>query len=123
MGLRLDAAAHARGFLENVVDFSWPITLTSPAGVETAYQGYTTDVASIVDPETGVAVVGRRASAVISMLSLTELPVVVHDAGARPWLATFADAAGNVQTWKVIEVRPDRVLMIVVLILGGYGAD
>jgi len=122
MSLKDQAPINARAALESMVDFGAPVTLTSPAGVASAMRGYTTDISATIDPETGQAVTGRRASAVLSLLSLTELPVAVHDSDERPWLVTMADATGALSTWKVIEVRPDRSMGIVVLILGGYGA-
>lgn len=125
MGLRAQAAADAKAILEDSASgFGWPLSLTSPAGVELALTGYPADVSETVDPETGVAVVGRRTSVSVSLLSLPELPAAVPDSDRRPWLVTMADATGAVSTWKVVEVRPDRTLAVVVLYLEAYaGAD
>lgn len=125
MGLRAQAAADAKTILEDSASgFGWPLTLTSPAGESSMLTGFATDVAESVDPETGVAVSGRRASVAISLLSLPALPVAVADDDARPWLVTMADVAGAEATWKVVEVLPDRALGVVVLLLEAYaGAD
>jgi len=123
MGLRTVAAADAKAILEDSASgFGWPLTLTSPAGVSSMLTGFATDVAESVDPETGVSVSGRRTSVAVSLLSLAELPAVVHDETSRPWLVTYADVAGVVGTWKVIEVLPDRALGVVVLLLEAYAS-
>jgi hypothetical protein len=123
MGIRAEAAIHAKAFLEDSASgFGWPLALTSPAGVELALTGYPADVSETVDPETGVAVSGRRSSVSVSLLSLSELPVGVTERSRRPWLVTMADATGDVATWKVVDVRPDRTLAVVVLYLEAYRA-
>lgn len=123
MGLRAIAAADAKAFLEDSASgFGWPLTLTSPAGATSMLTGFATDVAETVDPEAGIAVLARRTSVAISLLSLVALPVVVNDAESRPWTVTMDNIAGEVGTWKVIEVRPDRALGIVVLLLEEYAS-
>jgi hypothetical protein len=121
MGLRATAAADAKAILEDAAGgFGWPLTLTSPAGVESAHTGFATDVVESIDPETNVLVSSRRASVAVSLLSLAELPVAVPERERRPWLVTFADITGAVLTWKVVEVKPDRALGVVVLMLETY---
>lgn len=120
MGLREQAALDGKAILEDVSGFAWPLTLTSPAGVVTALRGFTTDVGQTIDPDTGQAVAGRRASATVSRASLPALPEAVADRGRKPWIATFADSQGANQQWKVIEVLPDAALGVVVLLLELY---
>jgi hypothetical protein len=124
MGLRAQAALDAKAILENsgVDGFGCPIVLTSPAGVATALTGSATDVATSIDPETGVAVTARRASVALALSSLPALPVAVADGEGRPWLVAFDDIAGNATLWKVAEVMPDRAMGVVVLLLEGYRA-
>lgn len=117
MGLREQAKLDARAILEDDSGFAWPVTLTSPLGVVTALRGFTTDVGQTIDPETGQAVAGRRASVALAMSSLPAMPEAVSDRSRKPWLATFADSAGVVATWKVVDVLPDRATGVVVLIL------
>jgi hypothetical protein len=124
MGLRAQAAIDAKAILEDSASgFGWPLTLTSPAGVVSMHTGFATDVAESVDPETGMLVTGRRASVAISLLSLAELPTAVADSAKRPWIVTFADTQLVASTWKVVEVRPDRALAVVVLLLETYRAS
>lgn len=121
MGLRAQAVADAKRILEDLSGFGWPLTLTSPSGVSASHVGFTTDVAETIDPETGVAVSGRRASVAISLLSLPVLPSAVPESTRRPWVVTFDDATLNTPTrWKVVEVLPDRALGVVVLLLEAY---
>ena len=96
--------------------------LTSPVGVSTSLKGYTTDVGQAIDPDTGQAVAGRRASVAVSRSSLPEQPEGIADSGRKPWVATFADSGGVVSDWKVIEVLPDRATGVVVLLLERYHA-
>lgn len=123
MGLRATAAADAKAILEDAASgFGWPLTLTSPAGASSALTGFATDVVESVDPETNVLVSTRRASVAVHLTALAELPVAVPERGRRPWLVTFADIKGAVLTWKVVEVKPDRALGVVVLMLEAYRA-
>lgn len=123
MNLRAEAAIDAKAILEDAdAGFGWPLTLTSPAGVPSYLTGFTTDVAEGIDPETGLAVSGRRASVAISLLGLPELPTAVPERTRRPWVVTFDDVTAAATTWKVVEVKPDRALGVVVLMLEGYRA-
>lgn len=117
MGLREQARLDARAILEDASGFAWPVTLTSPLGVVVSVTGFTTDVGQSIDPETGQAVAGQRASFSVSRAALPELPEAVAERSRKPWLATFADSEGVIGTWKVIEVLPDLMLGVVVLIL------
>ena len=120
MGLREQAKLDARAILEDVSGFAWPVTLTSPAGVASSLLGFTTDVGQTIDPETGQAVAGRRASVSLPRAALAALPEAVADKRRKPWIATFADSQGEVLQWKVIDVLPDAVLGIVVLLVELY---
>ena len=123
MGLRAQAALDAQAILEDSTSgFGWPLVLTSPTGETSSLVGFATDVAETIDPETGIAVSGRRASVAISLLSLGVLPTVVAEGTRRPWLVTFADVTTSAATWKVIEVMPDRAAGVVVLLLEAYRA-
>ena len=122
MGLREQAQLDARAILEDTSGFAWPITLTSPLGVVTSLKGFTTDVGQTIDPETGQAVAGRRASAVLSLSSLPAMPEAVAERNRKPWLARFADSTGAVANWKVVEVLPDRAAGVVVLLLEAFQA-
>ena len=126
MSIRAQAAIDAKAILEDSDSgFGWPLTLISPAGVTSYATGFATDVAETIDPETGLAVSGRRASVAISLLGLPELPTAVPESTRRPWVVTFDDVTATLTTWKVIEVLPDRALGVVVLLLEAYraGAD
>lgn len=122
MGIRDEAPLHAQAFLESASDFGWPFTLTSPAGVVSQLRGYTTDVGQTIDPETGQAVAGRRASVACSLLSLAAMPEAIADSTSKPWVATFADVEGVTSSWKVVEVLPDRAAGVIVLIVEIYHA-
>lgn len=123
MGLREQAALDSQAILGDTSGFGWPFTLTSPAGVTTALVGLTTDISVTIDPETGVAVTGRKASVVVSLASLPVLPETVPERERRPWIVSFTSPHGTIGSWKVIEVLPDRAVGVVVLLLEGYHAS
>jgi len=124
MGLRAQAAADAKAILEDSASgFAWPLALTSPAGVVSMLAGFATDIAESVDPETGSVVAGRRGSVAISLLSLAALPAAEAESSARPWSVVFDDLGAAPTAWKVVEVRPDRALGVVVLLLEAYDAS
>lgn len=123
MSLRAQAAADAKAILEEVTSgFACPVTLTSPEGVATELLGNATDIGQTIDPDTGQAVAGRRASVALSMSSLPAMPAAVADSDEKPWLVSFADVAGTPGTWKVMEVLPDREMGVVVLLLEAWHA-
>lgn len=124
MSLRLQAAADMLGIVESTSDFGWSITVTSPAGVELAMTGLSTDIGTTLDPETGLPVSGRRASVALAMASLTEgglaLPEGVYDKSSKPWLVRFADIGGTSMSFKVIQTHPDRAIGLITCIVERY---
>lgn len=125
MGLREQAALDCRSILEDsTFGFGWPFTLTSPEGVVAELVGFTTDIGQTIDPDTGQAVAGRKASVAVSLRSLVTMPVAIADSDSKPWVVTFNDIQGVSRDWKIIEVLPDRAIACVVLLLEAYaGAD
>jgi hypothetical protein len=83
----------------------------------TSLKGFTTDVGQTIDPDTGQAVAGRRASVAVPRAALPELPEAVAEKSRKPWIATFADSRGVVGRWKVVDVLPDSAIGLVVLLL------
>lgn len=122
MGLLEQARLDGKGILEDLAGFSAPFTLTSPAGVAASLRGALQDIGQSIDPETGQAIAGRRASVVVARSSLAALPEAVAESNRKPWLATFASSDGVTRIWKVIEVAPDLLLDQVKLLLEMYAA-
>lgn len=118
------AAADAQAIVENAEDFGRPVTVTSPTGATATLTGLTTDIALTIDPETGQAVSGRQASAVLSIPSLTEagllIPRGMADNSGKPWLVAFMDLQGQPQTFKVARTMVDRAVGLVTCILEAY---
>ena len=118
MSLRELAAADAQSFLEDVDGgFSWPITVYPPNGATVQLKGFPNDVHQTIDPETGQAVAGRRASVAFSTRTLAaagvELPHGVAETDRRPWVVAFNDINGNECTFRVVEALPDLSIGIV----------
>ena len=124
MSLRDLAEQDLSATLEDATGFGWPITLTDPAGTSGALVGQSTDIAQIIDPDTGQAVSGRLASVALRVSSLTTaglgLPVGIADAVSKPWIVEFDDINGVAFKFKVAKTNPDRALGIVVCILEPY---
>lgn len=127
MGLREMAELDLAFILEDVVyGFGYSITVTDPAGASAGLKGFSNDIAQLIDPDTGQAISGRLASAVLRISSLTAaglgLPEGISDATSKPWVVQFDDINGNPFTFKVSKSNPDRGLGIVSLILEVYSA-
>lgn len=123
MGLRATAAADAKAILEDSsTGFGWPLLVISPAGVETAVTGFSSDIGQTIDPDTGQAVAGRRASVAVHVTALAAVPDVTADADVKPWRVQFANASGAVTLWKIVEVLPDQAVGVLVCLLEAYHA-
>jgi len=123
-GLRETAEADLAGILEDPLGFGWPIVLTDPNTNVRSFTGFSNDIAQVIDPETGVAVNGRRISVALRTSSIIasglSLPRGVPRENTRPWVVSFADLAGKVSKFKVVESDPDRTLGVVILHLELY---
>ena len=122
MGLRTQIEADLAESMEDEDDFGWPVTIVAPDGVSQSLIGLSTDIAQIIDPDTGMVISGRMASIAlrISTLIFATLPEGVADQTSKPWLVWFEDVNGNPYTFKVKESNPDRAMGIVVCILELY---
>ena len=126
MSLRSTAEADLAVILEDdQFGFGWQINLTSPDSLVADLVGYSDDISQVIDPDTGVAVSGRLASAVFRISSLIDagfvtLPIGVMDSSKAPWVVKFADINGNAGVFKVREGNPDRMLGIIACTLELY---
>ena len=125
MGLRETAEADLAGIMEDdTTGFGWPITITNPAGTDLAMTGLSTDIAQVIDPDTGTAVSGRMASVALRISSLYvggfTLPQGIADSGSKPWLIAFDDINGLSYKFKVAQSNPDRAAGIVTCLLEAY---
>ena len=127
MGLREVAEADLEFMLEVDSDgFAWPISLTDPAGTTVSMQGFSNDVAQVVDPDTGQVFSGRTASIALRIASIyaalpgSGLPESIEDASSKPWVVAFDDIHGLAYTFKVEQSNPDRTLGVVTCVLEQY---
>ena len=125
MSLRTLAEQDLTVTLEDAAGFGWPVTVTAPDGTSGALTGSSTDIAQVIDPDTGEAVSGRMAAVGLRISTLTTrglgIPRGIADSASKPWLVTFDDINGNAYTFKVMKSNPDRALGLVVCILEAYG--
>lgn len=127
MGLRDLAARHFQQFAADTErGFGWSVRVVAPDGQELETSGFSTDIAQLIDPETGVSVSGRSASVAIPLQVLQdafgELPQRVEAQNQTPWVVEFADILGEPHTFYVQSSDPDRALGSLVLMLGAWDA-
>lgn len=115
MNLRtLASLDHAAILSDSESGFGWPVIVTNPAGVSASTVGFTSDVGEVVDPQTGLAVMGRRVTVQllpgpIQVAGLGDIRAIA-DGSQKPWIVRFADAYGVARNYKVMAVYPDSVL-------------
>lgn len=124
MSLREQAAADLRTIVEDGAGFGWPIIVTNPVGEAFELTCLSGDIGLTLDPETGVAVVGRKAHASMTFASLKErnagVPIGLASSSVKPWRVTFKDIGGTSHEYKVTETMPDQTLGLLVVILEAY---
>lgn len=126
MGLRETFVADAREFLNDRDEgFGWDVTVVAPDATEANLTGFTADIGTTIEPETGEMVSGRRASVALHILDLQDadlgIPVNVPDAAGMPWVVRFLDFDGvTLRSYKVIDTMPDRAIGVVVCILESF---
>ncbi len=122
MGLRQLANRDLNHILtDDQCGFAWAIVITSPRGQRFERNGLSTDIAELIDPDTGQAVSGRLVSVALPMTQLpTDLPEGVHDSKLRPWRVQFDDIRGQSEQFAVRESNPDRSIGCQILILELY---
>lgn len=123
MSLRTLAQSDAKAILEDTKDFGQAITLTDPAGVATAMTGFTGDISTIIDPDSGAIIKGRRlhVSLHISSLPAGPRPVAQNKSALKPWTVSFTRLTSAVTTqYAVIATDPDDSIGSINLELGQY---
>jgi hypothetical protein len=114
VGLLETAAADLAGILsDDVGGFAVPITLVDPSGNQATINGLANDIGFTINPETGVAVSGQKATVALPIRALTGAglgqPQGVASAKSRPWTVTFTLSTGVEQTFKVASTMPDAL--------------
>lgn len=125
MSLRALAESDLAHVLEDsAFGFGYSIAITDPDGKTAELVGFSNDISQLIDPDTGQAVSGRLASAVVRVASLTiaglALPSGIADATSKPWQVAFDDINGKSYTFKVAKSNPDRAIGVVSLLLETY---
>jgi hypothetical protein len=125
MNLRQQAAADLENILGDAASgFGWPITVTSPQLVSAELTGFSTDISLVIDPQTGVAVSGRRVSVALSISRLREagldIPRGVAAKDSKPWIVVFNDIGGSSHKFKVSASSPDLAAGLVTCALEMY---
>lgn len=126
--LRTQAAADLQTILADEANgFGQSVTVTDPAGTTVELVGFTADIGTEIDPQTGELVAGRRASvslpiAGIQASDLIGLPANVSNRSSKPWVMQFDSHDGTTHTFKVAHSMPDRAAGVVTCILEAYRA-
>lgn len=121
MGLRAQATADLQAILEDENDFAWDISVTDPSGATASLKGFTADIGTDIDLETGATVAGRRASIALPIAALAAaglgIPVHISDAASNPWVVSFLDGDGvTTRTFKVVSTMPDSIGVVTCLL-------
>jgi hypothetical protein len=122
MGLQEVAAADLAAILaDDVGGFAVLITVPDPNNNQATIKGQATDIGEVIDPETGVAVAGRKASVALSIRALRAAgfatdPRGVNGSSSRPWVVEFTLPTGDAQTFKVAKTMPDKLGCLVCLL-------
>ena len=122
MGLREQARQDAHAILNDPAGFSWPVSVVNPEGAILALRGLSNDVEQTIDPDTGLAVSGRRASVALHLddVEAFGMPIGVQDPASKPWVVRFDDILCHAHEFKVRKAYPDRTLGIMTCELETY---
>jgi hypothetical protein len=123
MSLRDQILADLEGIIENASDFGQEITLTDPDGVATDLVGLTGDISTIIDPDTGMLVKGRRLHVTLKIQSLPAgpRPEAQSDTSKKPWLVSFKRVTSLASTqYLVIGSVPDDSMGAIICELGEW---
>jgi len=124
VSLRQQAELDLEQTLEDPSDFGWPITVTNPAGASsTGINGRSSDIGFLIDPDTGQAVTGRRATVTIRTKRLIDqglgTPKNEPDVMVKPWLIEFDDIHGTgPHKFAVHRAFPDAALGVITCWVG-----
>ena len=122
MNLNSIAESDLEFVLEDLSDgFGVEVIVTTPAGLTQTLTAQSTDIGVLIDPQTGVGIIGRncefnfRMSTLISKLG--EIPKK-SESGNNYW--TFSHVNTNGETWYfgIEQVHADRKLGVVKIVLG-----
>jgi len=126
MGLRQQARRDVQRILSDVDGFAWSIVVTNPDGRSACVRGFSTDVADLIDPETGMGISGRQAEVSLPLAPLRkagfDLPAHIASEDSKPWTMRFDDIEGTSHTFKVMRTAPDRTVGLVLCYLEAYVA-
>lgn len=106
--------------------FGFNIALKNPAGTSLPFVGLSSDIAVMINPETGQAVSGRHAHVALRLTTLRAAPIgfgfptAVREETSKPWTVEFTSIDGVLHKFKVYDVNVDRALGLVILVLEKY---
>jgi hypothetical protein len=122
----IDVAGDVRAFMTDSSAFGLSIVVTSPGGTSVDMTGYAREIGQTIEPETGQAVAGMRASIDLPLADFraafgsSSLPVHVASAAGAPWRVSFDDAGGVNRAYKVVDTMPDLSLGVITCTLETY---
>lgn len=115
MGFLETAAADLAGILsDDVGGFAVPIQIVDPNNNTATVNGIANEIGFKIDPETGVAVSGQKATVALSLRAIDAAglgqPRGIAAGDKRPWSMTFQlPAMRDAQTFKVASTMPDQL--------------
>lgn len=110
--------------------FGWDVVLLNPTEADNAagspLVGLTVNTMLLGDPDTGVAVKGRRVSVAVRISSLPDpntLPEGIPDTDSLPWRFRFSNLRSTERIWRVADTDPDETLGVLVCHLEPWGVS
>lgn len=126
VGLRDIASADLATILgDTATGFGHQVELTSPSGKSAPVVGFSADISTAIDPDTGMLISGRTASvafhfSALRLAGFVDNPRGISDKMSRPWSVTFSDSEGRAHKFKVFRSNPDRTAGMITLELEAY---
>ena len=87
--------------------FSVPVVFHSATGVDYTTRAFFIDVSLDVNPQTGLAAIGRRCALTTSYKNENGNTVIGETIGAG-WTVTITAPDGTSAKWKIADPMPDR---------------
>jgi hypothetical protein len=101
--------------------FGVEVIITTPAGLKKTLTGQSTDIGVLIDPSTGVGVIGRNCEIVFRistlLLELGEIPKK-SESGDDWYVFTHTNTNGETWNFGIEQVHVDRKLGIAKFIIG-----
>lgn len=120
MNLNTIAESDLSFILEDVDDgFGVAISVTNPLGIQHTLNGQSNDIGFLIDPSTGVNVIGRNCEIVFRLSTvLSTLGTIPNKTASNEgWIFAFSNTNNQIWNFGLLDCMVDRKLGVVKMIL------